>query len=92
MNRLLLVQHITFAVMCYHGFTVKPGMYYGVVKTPFGCIYAAWSGWTWYNGCIALYTKLNGEWSMRWADSDEIDFWYVCSATEEWDNTQFFAA
>ena len=89
MNILILIQHITKRPISYHGFTVKCGMYYGFVKTPFGNIPAAWSGWT-SDGAIALYTLLNGSWEMRWVDEDDISLWHIAFDTEEWDDMPFF--
>ena len=90
MIKLIMVQHsATNRTVDYHGFTVKPGMYYGIVKTPVGNIPAAWSGWT-CSGCIALYTLLNGEWGMRWVNEDDIPMWHITLETEEWDDAPFF--
>lgn len=36
MNKLVLVQRTVPCALNYHGFTVKCGAWYGVVKTPFG--------------------------------------------------------
>ena len=90
MNKLILVQHIAPSPMGYKGFTVKPGMFYGVVKTPFGNIPAAWSGWT-CERFIALYTLIDGAWSMRWIDDDEVASWCVLSYAPTWDSVPFFA-
>ena len=76
--KLVLIQHNNPTIKNYHGFTVQQGMYYGIVHTPFGKIPAAWSGWT-ISGSIALYTKLNGEWNMRFCDEEEIDAWNIIS-------------
>jgi hypothetical protein len=87
--KLILVQHITNRTLNYHGFTVKPGMYYGIVKTPFGNIPAAWSGWTSARE-IALYTLLNGAWSMQWVNEEDVPLWHISLDTEEWDEIPFF--
>jgi hypothetical protein len=89
MNKLVLIQHIANTVMDYNGFAIKPGMYYWIVKTPFGNIPAAWSGWT-SGREIALYTLLNGEWSMRWVNEKDVPLWHIALDTEEWEEIPFF--
>lgn len=68
MNKLLLVRHMAgLPAMDYHGFTAKSGSWYGVIKTPFGIIPAAWSGWT-CGGSIYLYTLTASGWRAKWYD------------------------
>ena len=92
MNILILTQHIVTKMMNYRGFTVKYGMFYGVVKTPFGNIPAAWSGWT-SRGEIALYTLLNGVWKMRWINEEDVPNWHICFDPTidnvDWEDTFF---
>lgn len=77
LTRLYLAQRATPIPLDFHGFTVKPGMWYGFIKTPFGPLYAAWSGWTCCNQ-IALYTLARDGWELHWVDDDEVYSAHVC--------------
>lgn len=68
MSKLYLIRHMVgLPATDYHSFTVKGGAWFGVVKTPFGSIPAAWSGWT-CAGSIYLYTLTATGWRARWYD------------------------
>lgn len=51
----------------YHGFTLKPGYFYGIDMETGS--YIATSGWE-SNGSVAIYFLENEKWEMRWIDAD----------------------
>ena len=89
--RLVLIQHTVETPINYKGFTVKRGMFYGVVKTPYATFPAAWSGWTQDDGSIALYVNHGGGWRIEW-DSEDVFLggWHIGVTEEDWDNIPFF--
>lgn len=92
-TKLIMVQHVTATKKDYFGFTVKPGFFYGYVKTIFGKIPVAWSGWTWERGgSIGLYVRQqDGKWLLRWIDEENVPAFHICAESGVWDNEPYFA-
>lgn len=83
-ENLRMVCHSTETTFQYHGFTVKPGNYFGTalwngVKAP-----VFWSGWT-CEKCIRLYNCLTGE--AVWVDENEVKSWGIIES-HDWSQTE----